>query len=912
MFKKVFFTVTMFLLLFSLMSPVSTKAGLESSEELVSTKTAQATKLKELKDRRTSNSKLFELTDGTYQMEITGKDVHYEDNHGNYQEINTRLTDEADWDKLSMPISKEADNQIKNSLNITDNVIGMQSMEKIDRNKTNYRAMHVPFDVTLPKDFNKGYSIGKGSEKLIFTPINSSSVIGSVYGNKIIYHDAWPDTDVFLEVISDGLKETIVLQSEQAPVAFSFVVNGIPENLSDLHKLYLHPAWLIDAAGVTRDVEQIIRKEGNNTYIDIIADTTDLQYPISIDPTVTIQNNTKDTSYYYKDSLNYDYGHPTSPNLLIGRGVSTYYESYLQFDLTSAPQAEAIISAKLNMYVTYAGDTQTRVLNIYRVTSPWDESSLYYFNQPTRTTTFLSGVTGHYGWNGGQVIQGWSEIDITPYVVAWKSGEPNYGIKVSGSDLVDSMKQFASKESPNQAIIPKIVITYNSPPNIPNIIFPAQNDVVDTTSLITWIAATDPETPQAGLKYELQLSTNNGTSWSSLLNLSSAGVTSYSYNFSSAPNTTQARIRIRAYDGGLYSAWSVSSPFSIKHNQPPTAPSNPIPSGISSVNAVMVNSTTPSLSWTFSDPDAGDSQSSYRVLVYQTNNTVLWDSGWINSTISSYTVPSGKLTRGTTYYWRVQTKDLKGLSSPLSGNAFIKVNRLPIASFTSYTDNQTLPDNRLTFTWTYTDADSHAQNRYQLQGSKDNWATITYNSGEVNSSSTSLTENFTQGEWDFRVRVFDGLEWSNWSYRNNLTLPNSFEPNDSFATAFSAQYGQEYTTLISSASDVDFFKWTAGKTGIDRIHLSVPAGKNYDLVIYDASNALLSTGNRAASSSEEQFIYVTQGQTYYAKIVAPSGDFGVVPYTLTIQPFGVVNVPYQTIYDYDDNGNLTTKTTTTP
>jgi len=95
-------------------------------------------------------------------------------------------------------------------------------------------------------------------------------------------------------------------------------------------------------------------------------------------------------------------------------------------------------------------------------------------------------------------------------------------------------------------------------------------------------------------------------------------------------------------------------------NNPPNAPSNlrcngqTEPRGITGI---------PTLSWTFSDPDSGNTQSAYRVLVSsiqeQINNNIgrLWDTGKVISSVNSVTYSGSSLPAGATCYWKVMVWD---------------------------------------------------------------------------------------------------------------------------------------------------------------------------------------------------------------------------------------------------------------
>ncbi|NEW04679.1 S8 family serine peptidase [Paenibacillus sp. SYP-B3998] len=365
-------------------------------------------------------------------------------------------------------------------------------------------------------------------------------------------------------------------------------------------------------------------------------------------------------------------------------------------------------------------------------------------------------------------------------------------------------------------------------------------------------------------------------------------------------------ITITANDG--FSTSSTTFVGSITIDQSPNISTNLIPTG-SSASPAFIAGTTPVLTWGFSDPDSGDSQSAYEVVLYEGANVIL-DTGWVSSSASSYTLPTGKLIRGKTYSWKVNVKDRVGIASNFTGLSYFRTNTIPTLSLTSYSDGQTVPDNKLTFTWTYADTDGQQQASYQVLGTQDNWSTIGYNSGVQSGNSAAFaTPPLASGTWSFKVLASDGFEWSAGVLRNNVTLPNAYEPNDTSSQAFAVNYGQNYSSLISSASDIDFYTYKAAATGIDRITVNVPSGLNYDVFVYDASLNLITSGNRIAGLSENVLYDVTVGSTYYIKLAGVSGNFSAaVPYFFKLNK---AIIQAQSTYQYDSNGNITNKTTTT-
>lgn len=856
-----------------------------------------AKRLKEIKEKRTSNTKVFQMDDGTMQAEISLSDVHYETNLGTFEEIDTSLIDEADIDQATVPLSKDSEEEV-NTLKST--------LKKEDKGKdntdTDFRALQVPFNIKLPKKFKKGYSIGKADERLSFIPLGANNSKGEVVGgNSITYSEAWNNTDVNLELQPNGIKESIVLKDSSAPTKFTFEVSGlVGENLTTQHFQIL-PAWLEDAKGNKRDVQQSVHIEGSSTFIELEADTTDLQYPIVIDPTVNVLSASQDVSVYTSTGWS---NSNNDQQLSVGysNDYSTTFYTFVQFNLSSIPVDATIQSANLTLTNSTIYYGLNANVEAYNVIAPWSETTMQWATQPgvnqlISTTKLRSDAS--YG-----ITQ---DFNITSAVINWRNGTwSNYGIRLGG--FFNSRIFYYNREYAPGA--PKLTITYEQKPVAPRITSPNGGETIDTLHNITWNAAYDPDTVQSQLKYQLQLSQDGGTTWSDLVALTAAGSTQYSYNFTNAPASTTYLVRVRAFDGTTYGPWDQSdAPFTIKHNQIPGVPSNISPGGSTAGAATLVAGTGLSLGWNFNDPDAGDYQTAYRVGIYQTSGSILSDTNWVTSTLQSYTVPAGTIARGSTYYWNAQTKDSRGAASAISINKYIKINQLPQVNITSYANNQTVPDNQLTLAWTYSDADGQAQTSYQVLGSQDNWATVSYNSAIISGTASSLTTPpLASGNWSFKVLVNDGLEWSNAARRDNLSLPNAFEPNDTNAQAFPVNYNQIYNSLIGMNTDVDFYKYTAAATGVDRVTLTVPTGQNYDIYVYDSSMNLIASSIRGTGIAENVLFDVNGGSVYYIKIFGVGGNFSLTQsYSFLLSP---LTSQYQTTYQYDSNGNITGKTTT--
>ncbi|WP_217559871.1 kelch repeat-containing protein [Paenibacillus sp. GbtcB18] len=373
------------------------------------------------------------------------------------------------------------------------------------------------------------------------------------------------------------------------------------------------------------------------------------------------------------------------------------------------------------------------------------------------------------------------------------------------------------------------------------------------------------------------------------------------------PQGSYTNIPVTASDGEDEVTAVFNGVVQVDRNQAPYAPSHLAPAG-SKASPAITASTQSTLSWRFTDPDSGDAQSAYQVIINNAaTNAAVLDTNWISSSLSSYSVPAGILSGGSIYEWKVRTKDSRGMVSDYSGSGYIRLNQIPVLSLTSYTDGEVLSDNILNFSWTY--KDEQPQQSYQIMGTQDNWLTTGYNSGVIYSNAGSHTTTpLANGMWSFAIAVNDGLDWSAKAYRNNLKLPNALEPNDTFSTAFPIQYRLTYNSQINPASDKDFFSYKAISSGIDKVGLKVPAGKNYDVHVYDANRNLIAAGIRESGQEENVLYEVSEGKLYYIEIVGVNGDFhSSESYALTVSP---IQVRVRTDYKYDNNGNLITKTTT--
>lgn len=616
-------------------------------------------KVGEMLNKRTLNSKTWINFDGSYTTEIYNIPVHYEDENGNLHNINTDLYDEADLDQVDFPVAKEGTEEFRIMKTACSN---MKKKNILDRDTLDYQGLKVPFDCRIPKNFKRGYTIGKGQHKLRFIPVGASPSKGYIEKDKkncVHYQDVWNDTDVCLEVMPNGVKETIILKSDRAPFSFSFEVDGPLEDDLTAGRMRLQPAWLQDANGEKRDVSQTLRREGDKTFIDLVADVTGLAYPIEIDPTI-ILDHTKVliSGYVYPNGASINGSHFSVYSLLSG-GNYIEHGGLLKFDYSSIPNGAYIIDAKLT-------------LTCYDYNSNLNVDDSIFVNPSsadiTPSSTYETNYNKFYGSISDNTVvssgTGPKVVNVTNSLIAQiTDGYPKYGfyLRIAQADgMVDGDYVGMDFYSQHSEDGPKLTVTYNMPPTAPTVTSPNGGETWNAQHTITWNPATDPEESQSSLRYHIQLTTDNGQTWKDIVALTAAGETSYTYDFTNEQETSLAKIRIRAYDGYSYGPWDESDGvFTIKHNVAPTMPTNLSPSG----GTPKDRGSAIRLSWQHNDAN-NDPQSQFD-LQWRLQGEATWNDVSQVTVNNYWDAPGGTFPQGT-IEWRVRTYDQEGLSSPYS------------------------------------------------------------------------------------------------------------------------------------------------------------------------------------------------------------------------------------------------------
>jgi hypothetical protein len=146
------------------------------------------------------------------------------------------------------------------------------------------------------------------------------------------------------------------------------------------------------------------------------------------------------------------------------------------------------------------------------------------------------------------------------------------------------------------------------------------------------------------------------------------------------------------------------------YNLPPTAPT-----GLTCPNFDATHDQV--MSWTFNDPDAGNTQSAYQVKVIRVSDSVVVkDTGKVAGIPSTYTLPLNTCVNGIQYQWQVACWDNSDAGGPFSALATFYTAAPPTVIVTTpITDGTVVSTSGITPAWSYSDPGGNAQQSYQVQ-----------------------------------------------------------------------------------------------------------------------------------------------------------------------------------------------------
>lgn len=278
--------------------------------------------------------------------------------------------------------------------------------------------------------------------------------------SQVVYKNVYKDIDFEYIVGSEGLKENIILKSEDTQTEFvaEYKANGLtPVQVNDktielraedgtviytINAPYMTDANMEYSDGITLTLSNVKNNKFTvtTTLDEDWLNDNDRAYPVTVDPVIeTEQNAAKMASAFvassYPNRNYYTYGQSNggvdSGSMYVGK-ITGYgqTESYVKFDLPTLGVADKVVNAVVGVYLIDCDEGLQ--VNAKRLLQSWDNDVVTWNNRPTNNTAWQNLPIIDYSVLDDGEPQRWVNFEITELVRGWYSGEySNYGISLT-------------------------------------------------------------------------------------------------------------------------------------------------------------------------------------------------------------------------------------------------------------------------------------------------------------------------------------------------------------------------------------------------------------------------------------------------------------------------------------------------
>lgn len=274
-----------------------------------------------------------------------------------------------------------------------------------------------------------------------------------------------------------------------------------------------------------------------------------------------------------------------------------------------------------------------------------------------------------------------------------------------------------------------------------------------------------------------------------------------------ASTSWRVRARAKTADGSITSSWSSANTFTVAH-LPSAVITSPTNGG-----ALPWSGGQFTVTWAFSSTSSDLTQSAYQVVVTETDDTPVSDTGKITSSAATATI-SGLSTglKGDQLKVKVRVWDTEDVVGSYSTVVLVTLHDAGTVTVTAPTGTISNPTPAVT--WTFTPSTGGAQERYRVVITLDDDDTIQYDSGWVITTATSHTvtssatittaENYTT---TVTVRDAAGVEASDTlGFATSWVTPDA--PTFTVEASTFATAGPVTILIDTSAVDMNFAGWT--------------------------------------------------------------------------------------------------------
>jgi len=409
----------------------------------------------EIESMREENVKHLRLEDGTFLAVVYGDSVHRKSSEGEWEEIDNSLYE------INGALST-SDGRVKFAKQTTD----LASLFTLQEG--NYK---VSFGLKNAKeDTAVAVTNAKTEPDIDATKLQRLTTVEKITSS-IIYENIVDNTDIEYILVSNSIKENIIVKKPSRTYDYSFTLsldglvaelNGGDIILSDSDTrevVYQIPApYMYDAVNeYSTKVAYSISPLGPGKYeftISADADWVNADgrvFPVTIDPSLVDIGQTADT-YVYSAYPTVNYG--GEHQLWVSNSQQTFY----QFTTPNLPSGVNITSANVSLPYYYSVINYCYMsVGIYQITSNWSEYGVTWNNKPTTAPT-CSDIVDVYADGVNEANPEYAVFSVTNYVKSWYTGTSNYGFALKREGGENYSVVFVAKEK--MQIFAQLTINY--------------------------------------------------------------------------------------------------------------------------------------------------------------------------------------------------------------------------------------------------------------------------------------------------------------------------------------------------------------------------------------------------------------------------------------------------------------------
>lgn len=440
---------------------------------------------------RDEMTKHFRCSDGRYIAASYSYPVHYEKD-GQWEELDFTLIDTVDENGNNVYTTKDGQNyEISVPEDIFDGALSYSydgyEISLTYQGRANQGQENKTKKAKVKKKDNKKKK-NLSAEKTDIAEYNNNYMILDNAGSVISYEDVEIDTDFDYEISALGIKEDIIVKTQQNNYKYSYILEtgGLVPSVESDNTIILTdtetnsvvyiieaPIMYDNAGAESTDIKIKLKDKQDKYELIIEADkkwinAEEREFPVTIDPTVRLDIDKSHINDTYVDAKSPTTPFPNSGYLYVGRNSLGLTRTYVKFELPTLPKYSMIVSAAFSMFL-YESDIAVSgaVMNLYDLAnqSTWSSSSITWNNQPvSKEENGANSLTVvdycDYGSNVGHAYN-W---DVTKVVKKWYSGEVNNGVLVAPSnESIGALRvRFLSSNSTlvSSVGIPQLTVAY--------------------------------------------------------------------------------------------------------------------------------------------------------------------------------------------------------------------------------------------------------------------------------------------------------------------------------------------------------------------------------------------------------------------------------------------------------------------